>query len=547
MQHNRENIKINLKDKTILIADDNLTLRSIISDFLQSYKCNIIKASNGKEALDLANKYKFDIIITDIKMPVMNGIELLRNLPEENKNAIRIMMSGEASIDEVVSSFKQEIDDFIVKPFTNMEMIYQTIEQQLIKVELKKQLDFKNEMLYKYNEILQFLVTNPNPELIFSHVFENLKKLINLNKMELLLFDSEKTRLIIKYVLSDRHLSTRTGDSVSSNESGLCQLMNVFEPLIINDISEFCSVNYYPVFLNSIYEGMKSAVTFPIAVNNVIFGFINFYSDDIGNFNDNYVDVLRGIVPNISISFERGIYLGKLSEENSFLRYTLQKVTSEMLFQQESLIFSLAELAEKRDKGTGLHLLRMQYFSRLISKALFMNKDFVDIGFGKMETQRVVDIIGKSAPLHDIGKVGIPDSILLKKGKLTESEFEIIKNHTIIGFECLDSAASRIKKSEFLPIAKDIAYHHHERWDGKGYPEGLKGPDCLIASRIVALTDVYDALRSVRPYKEAWPHDKTCDYIKEQRGLAFDPSIVDLFIEIEWDMDNIYNKFGNIT
>ena len=191
-------------------------------------------------------------------------------------------------------------------------------------------------------------------------------------------------------------------------------------------------------------------------------------------------------------------------------------------------ILGLAKLAEYRDEGTGTHLERIREYSRLIAEhmsSLPKYRDYI--------TEAYTADIYQSSILHDIGKVGIPDAILLKPGELTASEFEIIKTHTALGGTALDAIDSRIEGKSFLTLGREIAYHHHEKWDGSGYPDGLREEDIPLSARIVALADVYDALTSKRFYKDAFLHEEARDIILGLRGAHFDPDVVDAFIALE--------------
>jgi response regulator RpfG family c-di-GMP phosphodiesterase len=149
-----------------------------------------------------------------------------------------------------------------------------------------------------------------------------------------------------------------------------------------------------------------------------------------------------------------------------------------------------------------------------------------------------IDDIFQSSILHDIGKVGIPDAILLKPGRLTTEEFEVIKRHTTLGGDAIRAIESRIKESSFLLMGKEIAYHHHEKWDGSGYPKGLKGDEIPLSARIVALADVYDALTTKRFYKEAYSHEKSKQIILNLKHSHFDPQVVEAFVKLE----NAFNR-----
>jgi response regulator RpfG family c-di-GMP phosphodiesterase len=153
--------------------------------------------------------------------------------------------------------------------------------------------------------------------------------------------------------------------------------------------------------------------------------------------------------------------------------------------------------------------------------------------------QKFIDDIYQSSILHDIGKVGIPDAILLKTGKLTTTEFEIIKRHTILGGDAIRAIESRIVGKSFLYLAREIAYNHHEKWDGSGYPRGFKGDEIPLAARIVALADVYDALTTKRFYKEAYSHEKSKQIIVDLKNSHFDPEIVDTFLILEAEFNRI--------
>ncbi len=205
---------------------------------------------------------------------------------------------------------------------------------------------------------------------------------------------------------------------------------------------------------------------------------------------------------------------------------------------RDMLIFTLAKLAESRDPETGQHLERVQRYSRALAVQLAQNpryRDVIDSGFLRN--------IFLTSPLHDIGKVGISDNILLKPGRLTDEEFNIMKRHTLIGAETLRDAVERNPHVGYLKMASEIALTHHEKWDGSGYPYGLKGTDIPLSGRIVALADVYDALTTKRVYKKAFSHEKTCQIILESSGSHFDPDIVQAFCLIEDEFIEIARTF----
>jgi len=190
-------------------------------------------------------------------------------------------------------------------------------------------------------------------------------------------------------------------------------------------------------------------------------------------------------------------------------------------------IHRLVLAAEYKDEDTGDHIKRMSQYCALIAEKL---------GLSAKEVQNIL----YAAPMHDVGKIGIPDSILMKPGKLTDEEFEIMKSHTIIGANILANS-----KAEVLKLAEQIAISHHEKWNGKGYPQGFSGDNIPLVGRIVGLADAFDALTSKRPYKEPFPVEVALDIIKKERGEHFDPDVVDVFLENIDEIVKIKEKVGS--
>lgn len=228
-----------------------------------------------------------------------------------------------------------------------------------------------------------------------------------------------------------------------------------------------------------------------------------------------------------------------LKDQNAFLENEIHKRTAEMSHLQDATITAMASLAETRDQETGNHIRRTQLYVQLLANKLREHEKYKD-----ELSPRLVNIFYKSAPLHDIGKVGIPDNILLKPGKLEYDEFEEMKKHTDFGFKAIEDAESEMDGEDtFLKVAKDIAHYHHEKWDGSGYPDGLKGEEIPLCARLMAIADVYDALISKRVYKDAMPHKEAMKIIAEGKGTHFDPDMLDVFFEIENEFYEIASKY----
>ena len=218
-----------------------------------------------------------------------------------------------------------------------------------------------------------------------------------------------------------------------------------------------------------------------------------------------------------------------LRDKNDFLEQEVARRTEEVMAIQDVTILAMASLAETRDSDTGNHIRRTQFYVKVLAEHIKENPRFS--GF---LTDHNIRMLFKSAPLHDIGKVGIPDRILLKPGKFTPDEFEIMKSHTTLGRDAIAHAEQSLgTKVEFLHMAKEIALYHQEKWGGSGYPEGLSGDAIPISARLMAVADVYDALISRRVYKEGMPHEKAVEIIVQGSGSHFDPDMVDGFVAIQ--------------
>ncbi len=217
----------------------------------------------------------------------------------------------------------------------------------------------------------------------------------------------------------------------------------------------------------------------------------------------------------------------KISDKAKWLEEEVKKATHEIENREEEIIYRLSRAAEYRDDDTGEHIRRMALYSRLIAQELNLDKNFIEM-------------ILKASPMHDVGKIAIPDHILLKPAKLTPEEFEIIKTHTVQGYEIL--ADSDIP---LLQLSAEIALTHHEKFNGKGYPKGLKGNEIPISGRICAVADVFDALTSKRPYKEPWPIEKAVNLLKEEKGEHFDPECVEAFLNRLDEALKIKEKYSN--
>lgn len=230
-----------------------------------------------------------------------------------------------------------------------------------------------------------------------------------------------------------------------------------------------------------------------------------------------------------------------LQDRNAYLEAEVWRRSREVMAIQEVTIMAMASLAETRDNATGNHIRRTQHYVRALAQHLRHHPRFA-----AALNDETIELLFKSAPLHDIGKVGIPDRILLKPGRLTPDEFEIMKTHAALGRDAIAAAERYLDTPDsFLRFAREIAYSHQEKWDGSGYPEGLWGEQIPLSARLMAVADVYDALISRRIYKPALPHEQAMAMIREGRNQHFDPDIVDAFLECAEQFRAIAARFAD--
>lgn len=256
--------------------------------------------------------------------------------------------------------------------------------------------------------------------------------------------------------------------------------------------------------------------------------------------------ITRPINPDILLSRVRAHFLNAshartMRVNNEYLEYEVAKRGRELAALQQVTILALASLAEVRDQDTGNHLRRTQNYMRALGHKLRHHPRFANY-----LSEDVIDMLFKCAPLHDIGKVGIPDRILLKPGRYAPHEFAIMKSHPTLGYDALMHAqASTGESLGFLEIAKQIVYSHHEKWDGSGYPQGLAGDAIPVPARLMAMADVYDALISRRVYKEGMSHAQASQIIEEGRGTHFDPDVVDAFLALAEEFQDIAMRYAD--
>ena len=522
----------------ILIVDDELLIRKTMSLFLGKNNFAVDTAENGEVAIAMLEKKEYDLVITDLKMPGMDGRAVLKAMAERFSNIPRIVLTAVGSNEDILLALKTGAYDFIAKPIVDYALLIYTIQRAL---ERKKLNDERNQAiakLEKVNDVLSLINRGFDTEEIFKMLDVTLKTVIPFNRITLIHLDQNQTEMEIRIASSDRRMLLKRKDIIHYDAGTFGSFINDADGVfIIKDLPDFLRVNNFPPEFNLIAEeGFHSVIFLSMTVNDERWGYLMLASEDINLYNEEHARFLQLISGQIALGIQRGELIAELEKHSEHLEKMVKTRTHDVLKTQKTAIFALSRLAETRDNETGDHLFRIRNYCLLLAQLYKYSaaSSLIDNSFLR-------DIYDSSI-LHDIGKVGISDQILLKPGPLTPEEFEIMKSHTTIGYKALIDPKNELGDDPYLDMAKDIILYHHERWDGKGYPYGLAEDKIPLAARIVSICDVYDALTSKRPYKEALSHERTMEIMKNEK-FKYDPVLFEIFCENNAEFDKIRYQY----
>jgi response regulator RpfG family c-di-GMP phosphodiesterase len=497
-------------DSTILIVDDEPSIRNIIRKVAErGIKAKTLEAENGQQALELFSEKNPDAVITDIRMPGMDGLSLLRQMKEKDPLVSVILVTGYPSLDVAIKGMKEGASDFLTKPF-RLEHVQIVLEKALrqrrfleeyqdLKEEIqrKRALEQLNEKLYRRVEEMSALhsfgetITSfpLNRDAILRSLINIARDVTQATQMAFLTPDGGSSRLRVMIQNSNDDAGHRQ-DYVQLETGGLLdKAMQLKKPLIHFKTAELSNPSSF-TWTSNTNGGSQLAV--PLLIKEEVFGIL----------------YAKGKIQGTNFDQQDLLFLSELGKraslglENNYLYQSIFDVFM-------STLRSLVSTIEFRDPYTKEHSQRVTDFSMLIAEELGCNEEQID-------TLRVAGF------LHDLGKVGVRDSILLKAGPLTKEEFEQIKAHPVIG-------ENIVKPLGFLPVEKALIRHHHERWDGEGYPDGLRGEEIPFLARVLSLADSFDAMSSNRPYRPAMSPEHVYSEIMRCRGTQFDCTVIEAF------------------
>jgi len=488
---------IQLAERSVLIVEDVDAVREGLSALLsRHYRVSVASSAEEAEAL-LDDGLEPRVVLSDYHLPGISGIEFLGRVRARSPRTVNIMLTGVTELDVAVRSLHEgSVFRFLTKPASYeqlcaaLDAAFEAAEQERLRDREAGELRFSCDSLRSFNQELEHRVASQTAYLRRLHSFA-----IDLNKATTL----HQIALLAVWTLHD----TLSGRGVH------VQVWDREQMGIEESLGPEMSIEMRRELLET-QDGPVGEIV------------VDRYDPRGRPLSPTDADFLVSVASSSAVAIH-----------NEMRRIERDEA-------QYATIVALARLSEQRDNETGKHLDRVSLYCKLIAEAARKHEaheSVIDDAF--------IDDLVRSAPLHDIGKVGIPDSILMKPGKLTPSEWEVMKTHSRIGAQTLESVIHAGRSQSFLEMGRDIAEFHHEKWDGSGYPQGLAGEAIPLPARILAIADVYDALTTVRPYKAAWTHREALAYIEEQSGSQFDPILVRQLLTQEKAADEIRGRLSD--
>lgn len=582
-----------IKDITLLYVEDDNTTREELVYFLENRVSKLLVAKNGKEGFELYKQKSPDIVLTDVQMPKLDGIGMSKLIKDYDPDSKIIVLTAFNDSEYLFEAIKTNIDMYKTKPVDLKDLI-KGIAKLAKQVNLEKENKIIFNTLKQYKDIVdeRSIVSKTNKNGIITYVNEPFEEISGYKIEELIgkthaVVKHPDTEIRVFEDMWDTILEKKvwTGVVKNKNKNGDDYIVDtIVKPILdVNgEIVEFISLRNDITDLETskkffkqqsekisydLKESIRKAKIYKDAINesnmivrvsqNRTISYVNesflkvsgYIEEEIIGQDYSFIrdyrveeEVYQKSLDELQKYLDEGnIWKGKTTstkkdgslfhcnltiypirdEDGNIYEYMgirhditeIENLHTELEDTQREIIYKLGEVGEVRSKETGNHVKRVAHYSRILAEK---------IGLGLND----IDILFSASPMHDIGKIGIPDEILNKPGKLTDSEWDIMKTHAEIGYKILESS-----KRPILKAAAIVSYTHHEKWNGKGYPNAISGEDIHIFGRITAIADVFDALGTDRVYKKAWPLEKIIELFKNQRGKHFDPQLVDIFLD----------------
>ncbi len=500
---------------TVLVVDDDGGARALCRKFLELAGHEVREAVDGLDALAKIRPEMTDVVIMDVMMPNMDGLECTRRLKADpaTRNIPVIMATALTQQEDIVAGLEAGVDEYVTKPIRQREFVLRTRSMARLhrgKLELLRANEARGEHAQALTLLLDLswnLLAAQDLDAVLEKTVSVTAEVTRSRRVSIMLPDAKDGSLTIaKAIGVDEQIAATarvpTGGAIAGRvfQSG--------EPVVVNTPEEVR--HQFPQYDSEFFASVP-LVSKALSSSEGVMGVLNITErQDKRPFEASELEYVD-LICNMAASTIDDIAARRARDEA-----------------QDSIVVALARLTEHRDNDTGKHLDRVTRFSLILAEELSTTDRF-----HKLIDTRFLRDLKRAAPLHDIGKVAIADHLLLKPGKLTPEETAQMRRHAEIGAATIHSTIERVAGVGFLRIAEEIAWGHHEWYDGSGYPRGLKGHGIPLSARIVALADVYDALTTKRVYKDAIPHQEAVGVIQEGSGSQFDPAVVDAFVKRE--------------
>ena len=490
----------------VMIVDDEQEVHSVTKMVLDGFSfsdraVHFLSAYSGEEAFTMLEEHPDTaVILLDVVMEREDaGLQLVKRIRDDMRNAmVRIVLRtgqpGQAPEEKVILDY--DINDYKAKTELTSTKLFTTMVSSLRSYRHLKRLEANRRGLETIVKASSSLFELKAIEQFFEGVLTQLTALLNLKDDAL-------------YCRASGFAAACHGDTIK-----LVAGTGTFAGCVNMELSEAVDEN-----VRALLDRARNERKALYLEDN---RYVGYFPAENGTENLLYLQGWKGLS-------EWDRYLIEIFCSNVSIAHDNISLNYEILETQREIIWKLGEVVETRSRETGNHVKRVAAYSRLLAEAIGLTKD---------ETT----ILTFASPMHDVGKMGIPDEILKKPGPLTDEEIGVMRTHTQIGYDML-----RTSRRALLRTAATVALQHHERWDGKGYPQGLAGEDIHIYGRITAVADVFDALGVARVYKDAWPLEKILDYFKSERGKQFDPGLIDAFFDRLDDFIEIKEAFPDVT
>lgn len=496
----------------VLVVDDDPSARELYRVVLEREQYEVFEASDGIEALEAVGRARPDVIIMDAAMPNLDGLDCTRRLKSEpdTRNIPVIMVSTRTSAEEIEAGLESGADDYITKPVRFKEFTLR-IRSIVRLFQSMRELEQSNAARGEQARTMEILFD-----------FSCRLASVGLPKQVF-----ECATVTAAELLCCRHVSIMVQPASASQPTVLGGVGFGAAPngVAWNTLRKELAVKVFASGKPEYSGALDDRDYDPGTDDEIAYACVPLLSR---NWTAQQHQVIAVVVlanrfEGRSFRFRDREYLALIC---SMAASQIEELRGKEARDQalDAIVVGLGALAEYRDHGTGDHLDRVTHYACLLAEDLRHTERYehtIDDGF--------LNDLRRAMPLHDIGKVGIADAVLLKPGKLTGDEFTTMKGHARLGANVIQSVIERAPASTFLKLARQIAEAHHEKYDGAGYPQGLRGNDIPLAARIAAVADVYDALRSIRPYKKAFTHEAAAEIIQRDAGTHFDPDVVEAF------------------